>query len=333
MDLVKSVTDLMGNIIDAFKQRVSSPVVGTFFFSWLFVNWKLVYYFMMSDESVTQKIKHIELNYTELPHTLWWPLTLTLSYIILFPLVVNISNMIWVSVDSNSRSWSSKFIEENAPITKEEQARLFAHIRKREDEYKSVLESKDSEISSLTAALNYQLSDDKAIRTNIDESTKQRIMELAAEMANDSPFEAKGSVDEIGYHLSKTERLMHDSVVLSKNVKSQLQTTDGEYLFEDSIARAMGLDKDDLHHSKELRHFKNLLLKVIWCYPEPWPIQEFTAVSQDGRQNTRYSKDLVESLGKKLIAKGWLSITEYADAQCYALTPNLLWNLNNITSK
>jgi len=332
MDLVKSVTDLMGNIIDAFKQRVSSPIVGTFFFSWLIFNWRLVYYFVMSDEAVTQKIKHIELNYLELPNTLYWPLLLTCAYIILFPVVVNISNMIWVSVDSNSRSWSSKVIEENAPITKAEQARLFAHIRKREEEYKSVLESKDSEISSLTSALNYQLSAEKVDNADRDELNKRQIAALKNEIKK-----AKNKMEtfyrEESYPLSPIDRHQLESVVLSKNVKSYLESTDGNYLFESLIAKEMGLDKDDIYHSKELHNYKKLLLKVISCYPEPWPIQDFSTTSQDGRSNLRLSKELVESLGKKLISQNWLTLTEYAEAECYAMTPNLLWSLNEIQSK
>lgn len=333
MDLVKSVTDLMGNIIDAFKQRVSSPIVGTFFFSWLIFNWRLVYYFVMSDEGVTQKIKHIELNYLELPNTLYWPLLLTIAYIILFPLVVNISNMIWVSVDSNSRSWSSKVIEENAPITKGEQARLFAHIRKREEEYKSVLESKDSEISSLTSALNYQLSDEKVGNANGYELNKRRIAELKDEVNKANNRLKSYHKEEANYHLSPRDKHELESVVLSKNVKSYLESSDGNYLFDSLIAKAMGLDKDDTYHSKELHNYKKLLLKVISCYPEPWPIQDFSAISQDGRSNVRLSKELVESLGKKLISQDWLTLTEYAEAECYAMTPNLLWSLNRIQSK
>lgn len=333
MDLVKSVTDLMGNIIDAFKQRVSSPVVGTFFFSWLIFNWRLVYYFMMSEEGAAQKIKHIELNYLELPNTLYWPLLLTIAYIILFPLVVNISNMIWVSVDSNSRSWSSKVIEENAPITKGEQARLFAHIRKREEEYKSVLESKDSEISSLTSALNYQLSDEKVGNASGYELNKRRIAELKDEV-NKAAIRLKNyQKEEVNHPLSPTDKHELESVVLSKNVKSYLESSDGNYLFDSLIAKAMGLDKDDIYHSKELHNYKKLLLKVISCYPEPWPIQDFSAISQDGRSNVRLSKELVVSLGKKLISQDWLTLTEYAEAECYAMTPNLLWSLNKIQSK
>lgn len=83
------MTDLMKSIYENFSQRLKSPAVGAYFLSWVFWNWKIVYYFLQANEQVKNKIEHIGSIYKETSH--FWlsnfivPLLISLVFIISVP--------------------------------------------------------------------------------------------------------------------------------------------------------------------------------------------------------------------------------------------------------
>jgi hypothetical protein len=66
MEFIKTLTDSFQAIAGNFKDRITNPIGGAFLTSWLIVNWKLVYYFLLNDENVVNKIEFIEKNYSDL---------------------------------------------------------------------------------------------------------------------------------------------------------------------------------------------------------------------------------------------------------------------------
>lgn len=324
MDVVKSITNLFNDVFDTLKQRVSSPVIGTFFFSWLLFNWELVYYFLGSDEGVAHKINHIQLMYIDFTQNFCFPFTLTIAYLIFYPLVLNISNTVWVVVDSKSKSYFSKFTEKNAPISEEAQAKLFAHIRGREQEYKSVVRDKQRKINALNEALNVQTGELTRLKKKLGLDTT-----LSDESTTKSILQINNTI--VGGESIIPERRSDNE--LERDISSVLNSVDGNYLLDDLIATKMELEKDDQIHKRELLASKEILLKLIGSYPEPWPVKEIKGVSSDGRSNISYSKDVVQSHGKKLIRKGWISTSEYGGVPSYSMTSELIGDLNNIVSR
>ena len=323
MDVVKSITTLFSDVFDTFKQRVSSPVVGTFFFSWLLFNWELVYYFIGGNEEARRKINHIQLEYIDFTQNFCYPVTLTIAYLIIYPLILNISNTVWVVVDSKSKSFFSKYTETNVPISEEAQAKLFTHLREREEEYQSVLRDKQNEINALNEALNNQTGELKKLRkTKGEDSAPIDVPHLNKKQQAGLRVMAVRPLA-TGVKPSSDKELRQD-------VSSIIKSVDGSFLFDDLIADKMELEKDDKIHKRELCTSREILLKLIGSYPEPWPIKEITGVAPDGRSNMNYSKELVESQGKKLIKKGWLSVSEYGGVHSYSMTVQLIADLNEL---
>jgi len=326
MDVVKSITDLFGNVVDAFKERVASPIVGTFIFSWLLINWKLVYFLLGSDESTSSKISHIELHYLDFYHNLLYPILITALYLVLYPLIVNSSNTVWILVDSKSKSIFSKYTETNVPISEEAQEKLFNHLRQQENTFKIELQEKQKQIKALNEALNSQTSKVNELEKKLGEYS---LSEQDPTAENSVNLESNANSRSPKPSYPPPAPVVNDNG-LSKDTLDKLNTTEGDYRLEYLIANNLDLDRDDNLHKKEIKIAKEIVLKLIKSYPEPWPVREFTAIAPDGRSNMQYSKDVIESFGKKLIKRGWFSPTEYGGVKSYSMSTDLITEINSI---
>ena len=300
MDIIKILSEHFRDIFGAVKQRASSPIVGTFFISWVLINWKLVYYFLFSSEDVADKIRHIELYYIDVFPNLCLPLAFTATYIIFYPLLLHLTNPIWVALDNLGKRGSSYFIKNRIPISKEDQRRLFESMASQEARYKAALKEKDDEIDSLTQSLNYQT-----------ESLRR---------AKNTEFSSSTS--------SKSDMSVSDEKpTLIPDMYKVIESVDGKFRFEDLLAREMDLDKDDTLHSRELSTYAEIIKMIVKRYPEPWKIQELSIVN-GGRLTLATAT--VHSNAKKLISKGWLIEMDFMDAKSLAFTDEFVEKLNSV---
>ena len=56
---MKKITELLETFFTIANQRIKSPFLGSFIFSWILINWKPIFYFQFSDEQINIKIKNI----------------------------------------------------------------------------------------------------------------------------------------------------------------------------------------------------------------------------------------------------------------------------------
>lgn len=68
-----------------FEERLSNPLFGAFTVSWIIFNWKLVLFLMLSDIKIEEKIKYIEVSYSDLYHILIYPLVSALFITLILP--------------------------------------------------------------------------------------------------------------------------------------------------------------------------------------------------------------------------------------------------------
>lgn len=91
-----SLNDLASSIKDALEFRARNVFFSSFFIAWISVNWEVLFYFILSDDSVLIKIKNINTD-SFLPLTSWLathtleprlavPLIISLGVTLLYPL-------------------------------------------------------------------------------------------------------------------------------------------------------------------------------------------------------------------------------------------------------
>lgn len=77
-------TDLIASVRDTSKERLKSPLIGSFMIAFLIFNWRAFSVLILSNKSVEFRIEHIESNYCNFSAILW-PIFIALLYVIIIP--------------------------------------------------------------------------------------------------------------------------------------------------------------------------------------------------------------------------------------------------------
>lgn len=306
MEVVKSIASLFGSAVDELKRRVTSPLAGTFLFSWVVVNWDFAYYFLFSDENVDTKISHIDKFFLSPTDTIVWPLGLTVVYIILYPLVSSLSDAIWIFMERFGKHVASLFLEKYSVISKEEQESLYHLMRTKEEEYKSKIDELKKANNALLKSVNtlsIQVDDKETEETNVEHNDAQTL---------DS--EAYSTIDMLN-------KIVH--------FKNGIDSVDGDYFLVDFIAKELVLDKDDAYDKSEIALLKSILRSVLETSPDIWYVKPIEEIR--GNKAIQNSREQVLSKTKKLVRLGYLSSVIENNDNKYGVTvkPELVQSLIN----
>jgi len=77
--------EIISELNNAIKERIKSPVLGTFILIWIVVNWRFVLYLFISSERIERRFEHIDSQYVNWGYNLGLPLILLASYLFAFP--------------------------------------------------------------------------------------------------------------------------------------------------------------------------------------------------------------------------------------------------------
>jgi len=80
--------ELINSIIQASKERLKNPFVGSYCLVFLFWNWQPIVYLLLSDSAIHDRIDYIVVNYTSFPHTVLIPILIAFIYNILPPYIM-----------------------------------------------------------------------------------------------------------------------------------------------------------------------------------------------------------------------------------------------------
>ncbi len=298
MDVLKSIGDLLFSTLEAAKERAKSPLVGTFVLAWLIFNWQLVYFLLFADLDTTHKIRHIDIKYADICFNLIYPLLTTAGYIVFYPLISNLANIAWISMDKLGRFISNYVLEKRVPLSREESAMLYQQMRAREESYRKELADKQALIDSLYAALSEQ-----GIMIERNES--------------DVDFKPASGMQE---KLTETDTLLLD------NPAEILNDKDSSFYIKDLIASRMELDKNDPIHSRELSAYYEIISQLLKCYPEPWTAKELNLKEE----NTRLSEGYAVAYAKKLAKKNWVQASPQRGYKAITMTGELAGEINDI---
>tara|TARA_R110002167_G_scaffold366400_1_gene595774 strand:- start:3579 stop:4472 length:894 start_codon:yes stop_codon:yes gene_type:complete len=237
MDLIKTLSNTFQALATNFKDRVTSPIGGTFLTAWIIVNWKLVYYFIFNNDKVIDKITYITGNFSDPKYTICLPVAISIGYILFYPTLANISSFVWAFTDKWSKTLSAKYIENKVPLFEDDKRNILNIMREQAIKFEEEKKELNNQIDSLNAALtNFEKPYESKTENNSDKTVD-----------NDNKVSIKKDID--------------------SNFFSKLNTEKGKYLLNENMAKLFFLEMDYDLDRAELNHYCAVFKSVIKASP------------------------------------------------------------------
>lgn len=77
--------EFINNFYHASNERLKNPLIFSFLISWVAFNWRPIFTLFLSDKKIEENISYISTNFNEIQFTLYYPLFVSLGYVILLP--------------------------------------------------------------------------------------------------------------------------------------------------------------------------------------------------------------------------------------------------------
>lgn len=74
-------------LIKLSTERIKNPLIGSFFISWIVINWKPILFLLFTNETMLSRINFVENNYASVLSQLIYPLSFSLFYITALPYI------------------------------------------------------------------------------------------------------------------------------------------------------------------------------------------------------------------------------------------------------
>lgn len=130
--------------------RLTGPLSGAFFFSWLAWNWKLLFYVLSVDQTknVIERIDYIQQNFISWLYNLWGPFFSAVFLVIVYPFFSVGAYNISLRFAKWKKNIKTK-IENTILLSVEESVNLRTEISNLEEKYIILTKTKDDNISKL----------------------------------------------------------------------------------------------------------------------------------------------------------------------------------------
>ncbi|WP_183579194.1 hypothetical protein HDF18_23800 [Mucilaginibacter sp. X5P1] len=144
------LSDLRKSISYIVYERTTSPFWGSFIFSWLICNWKIVFtVFVVSEDKLSiNKIDYISQNFISWQPLFLYPLVSTLIIILFIPLLSN--GAYWISIIYDKWKADKKNeVEKKQLLSIEQSIAIRISNAQTEERYSRLVSDKESEIKTL----------------------------------------------------------------------------------------------------------------------------------------------------------------------------------------
>lgn len=193
------------SLFESARERLKNPVIGTFVFAWSAINWRIILILVSSERTIEEKIKFIEENYTDIQLNVYFPLLVTIFYLVVLPYVLALFD--WLSqraivlrklISKNHRisdikhkqeiaaeEWQLEIIREGSPDIsnlKEQIKELQDQLKEKEFHIKKLIEDNDD--SEDDAAIMEESNEKSTSQTN---SNNTRPKKRPTKKKNSSP--------------------------------------------------------------------------------------------------------------------------------------------------
>jgi len=188
------VADVAKSFVTGIYEKFNSPLAGTFIGVWIATNWKLVSYYLFSDEPMLMKIQFISENYICFEKNLWIPLVSTLVLIAIYaPLSVAV---FWFWEKAQSVKTNLYYtIKDTVPYPLETGIALEKELKNMKQEsfaerqeYEKTIENLRKEIIKRESSYNEKISEYRDQMNEQDEV----IQDQAKYIENNIPLESDG---------------------------------------------------------------------------------------------------------------------------------------------
>lgn len=146
--------NLSKSISTVLYDRISSPLFGTFIFSWAVCNWQFFYATaFVSENRVGNKLVYAS-RFLTVDTILYYPLLSTVFLIVVAPVLSNAAY--WMSLKFQKWKIDQKgvVLEKDRRLTYEESSQLMRDMRNQENQFTEVIRGKDEEIAKISGRLN-----------------------------------------------------------------------------------------------------------------------------------------------------------------------------------
>ena len=162
------------SIKSSITERLTSPVLGSFFSFWFILNWKGVYFLFYPGSNLAAQEK-IEIYYTT--YATWWnglilPGLLSLAFIYFYPYLANAAFEIWKQSEQEKKEAALK-IEKKSVVSGEEFAELETKYHIEVAEFRSRIKSQDEEMERTREALGTHSTSLKKEITELNKKLEQ----------------------------------------------------------------------------------------------------------------------------------------------------------------
>lgn len=145
-------------MIDEFKksissilyERTTSPLFGTFLFSWIVWNWKivLVLFFTNTKELKTTKFEYIDSNLLNIYDGLIYPIISTILILTVYSWLAEQAYRLWLYFDKRKNDHKNS-IEKQKLLTLEQSMKLRVELANKEESFEKLIKDKDDLITAL----------------------------------------------------------------------------------------------------------------------------------------------------------------------------------------
>lgn len=111
--------EFIKSCVDSYSERIKNPLIGTFSISFILYNWRPIFILLFSDFAMEEKISIIDTYYCNY-QALFWPIIITLIYVLIIPYFNLIIDRILGLSKSEKYKVRNKIIDENMEIRKKQ---------------------------------------------------------------------------------------------------------------------------------------------------------------------------------------------------------------------
>jgi hypothetical protein len=252
----------LGEIFKTANDRLKSPFLSSFIFSWVAFNWKAIFVAFAGDENVHTKINCIESDYIDPYSAFLYPLLVALFYTLVFPFITVFFQ--WVTekarvlaspLKNNRKILEAKGLEELAREEfKIEQARTGTEDLKELNDQIGTLNEDLKKEASKNTLLNDKITDFKKNQTQLEKTIKESQKELDTTNAK---FAKWFEIDKAGNSALKDFYGIIDDSQLNnfKGILSILNS--GEYPFSRLEPLEISVKEIEYFFNKGVIKFKN----------------------------------------------------------------------------
>ena len=133
-------------------ERITSPLSGAVILSWLVWNWRIPYFLLFSDSSLTLsgRITHVEAHFLNYSENVILPLVSALFLVLVYPFATTGALSVWLRF----RKWQNSIrnqIDGSQLLTLEQSVQIKLQMRRQLSDLADLIRARDEEIEALRA--------------------------------------------------------------------------------------------------------------------------------------------------------------------------------------